>query len=327
MKKFVKYTAITALVLVVVGVVMLSIGAIGGSVQGIKVMDEVVKKVKAGEFSIDAEDLEVLEEMGVEVEEWLDELGIEPTFSVNADIKFNDNFPVYSGGTIDLDFDAAEVKKLVFSLATCDVEIKSHTGSTLSIDADFAGKMQAFVDGDTFYVLATNSGVNVSAGDFELQVPEGMTFEEVKFDFGAGSIDIDELQGGEVMVSVGAGDFDAKKLVADSVILAVGAGDATIRDGILGDVRAEVGAGNIDITAQITGEVKGDVALGNLSMVVKGSGKGDHNYQVDCAMGEVNVGDYSWAGLATSDIFINNNAETTYEFDCAMGNIDVRFVE
>ena len=63
MKKFVKYTALTALVLTVLGIVLLTIGAIGGSVQGIKTLDVLADKIKAGEFSIDAEDMERLEEL------------------------------------------------------------------------------------------------------------------------------------------------------------------------------------------------------------------------------------------------------------------------
>lgn len=327
MKNFVKYTAITALVLVVLGTVLLSIGAIGGSVQGIKVMDEVVEKVKAGEFSIDASDLEVLEEMGVKVEEWLDDLGIEPQFTVNTNIKFNENHPIFSSGNMNLNFEEAGVKNLVLSLAACDVDIKTYEGDKIYVDAEYAGKMQAFVESETLYVIATQSGLSVSAGSLEIKLPEGMVFEDVKMDFGVGSIDVAKLQGNEVMVSVGAGEFTAKNLVANSVTLSVGAGDATVRDGVLGDVKTDVGAGNIDVTAQITGNVDGDVAMGNLSMVVKGSTQQNHNYNIDCSMGEVNVGDYSWAGLATSDTHINNNATTTFDFDCAMGSIDVKFVE
>ena len=42
-------------------------------------------------------------------------------------------------------------------------------------------------------------------------------------------------------------------------------------------------------------------------------------------MGEMQVGSYFWSGVATSDVNIDNDADTTYDLDCAMGSLVVKF--
>lgn len=345
MKKFVKYTAITALVLVVVGTVLLSIGAIGGSVQGIKTIDVVMDKIKAGELNIGPEDfkqleellkdagtsveevLEELDDMGVDIEEWLDDLGIEAQYSVNADIKFVDGFEIFSGGSVDLTFEADEVDDLYVSLAGSNIEFVKSTDDKFHVKADHVGKFQAFVSNETFHIIGSKTGANITLADIVVEIPANTYFENAQLDMGAGSIVMDYLGAGEAVVSVGAGDFAVDYLDASEFAVSVGAGEASVLDGTIGKVKADVGAGSIDITAKVTGNVDADVAMGDITLFVKGSTQADHNYNVDCAMGEIVVGSNSWAGLAASDVKINNEAESTYDLDCAMGSLIVKFME
>lgn len=344
MKKFVKYTALTALVLTVLGIVLLTIGAIGGSVQGIKTLDVLADKIKAGEFSIDAEDMERLEELldttgttvedvleelddlGVDLEEWFIDLGLEPQFSItNDNIHFASGYRIYEGGNHTITVEGTDAAKVDVSLTGSAITFKTSSDGDFHIQADGIGKLQAYVEDNTFHLKGSKTGLNITLSDIVLEVPSGVSFEKLVLDIGAGSVDIDSIEVEKLDVSVGAGSFTANYLDADEARFSVGAGEITVRDGNIRYVKGDVGAGNIAIDAYITGDIDADVALGGLEIVVKGSTEKDHNYNVDCAMGEMQVGSYFWSGVATSDVNIDNDADTTYDLDCAMGSLTVKF--
>lgn len=346
MKKFVKYTAITALVLTVLGVVLLSIGAIGGSVQGIKTLDVLADKIKAGEFSIDAEDIEALgkllnetgadvedileelEDMGVDLEEWFEDLDIDVQYSVKNDsIHFNNRYRIYEGGSQTFTVDGADAVKVDVTLTGGQITFKQSSDDDFHVQADGIGKLQAYVEDHTFYLKGSKTGLNITLSDIVLEVPEGVSFENLTLDVGAGSVDIDSIEVEKLDVNVGAGSFIVNYLEADEARISVGAGEATVKDGNIRYVKAGVGAGSIDIEAYITGDVDGEVAMGELSMTVKGSTEKEHNYKLNCAMGELQVGNYSWAGFAGSDMDVDNEADTTYDLNCAMGYLIVTFEE
>ena len=74
----------------------------------------------------------------------------------------------------------------------------------------------------------------------------------------------------------------------------------------------------------IQGNAEVSCAMGNTEMTFVGSTMEEHNYEVSCSAGNIDIGNRSFAGLATeSDI--DNGAANTYKLECAMGNITVKF--
>lgn len=346
MKKFVKYTALTALVLTILGIVLFTIGAIGGSVQGIKTLDVLAEKFKAGEFSIDSEDIErlaevldttgadvkdilrELDDMGVDLEEWFYDLGIEPQFSINEDnIHFNNAYRIYEGGSQNFTVEGTDAVRINISLTGSEITFKESSDGDFHIQATGIGRLQAYVEDHTFYLKGSKTGLNITLSDIVLEIPEGVSFENLTLDVGAGSVDIDSIKVEKLKVDVGAGVFTANYLDTDEARFSVGAGEIAVRDGNIRYLKADVGAGSIDVEGYITGDIDADVALGELDILVKGSEEKDHNYKVDCAMGELQVGSYFWAGVSSSDVHIDNNASSTYDLDCAMGSLIVTFKE
>ncbi|MBR2401832.1 MAG: hypothetical protein IKB01_03530 [Lachnospiraceae bacterium] len=63
--------------------------------------------------------------------------------------------------------------------------------------------------------------------------------------------------------------------------------------------------------------------MGDMTYDLEGSIK-DHNYDVECAMGNVTVGNKSYSGIA-SDKKIDNNSNSDFNLECSMGNISVSF--
>ena len=64
--------------------------------------------------------------------------------------------------------------------------------------------------------------------------------------------------------------------------------------------------------------------MGELCIEVQGSAANEHNYNVSCAAGEVEIGGKTYAGVGNS-MEIDNGADTNYNLDCAMGRIEVSF--
>jgi len=52
----------------------------------------------------------------------------------------------------------------------------------------------------------------------------------------------------------------------------------------------------------------------------------DHNYEMECAAGNLQAGSHSISGLA-GDKSVNNGSDSTYTLECAMGNMKVTFGE
>lgn len=344
MKKFVKYTALTALILTGLGIVLLTIGAIGGSVKGIQTLDVIVDKIKAGELSIDEEDLdrfgetlgrtganvgdliEELGDLGVDIEGLFEDLDIDIHYgNVEDSIRFSSNHITYEGGSQQFTVESNEVSKMNLSMSGSQITFKKSYDGNFHVQANHIGKLQAYVEGNTFYLKSAKIGLNITLSDIVLEVPEGVSFDTIDLDVGAGSVEISELEVERLYVSVGAGDFSVDYLDADEVRLDVGAGNIDVKDGNIGYLKGSVGAGCINVESVVTGDIDADVAMGELVVVVKGSDESKHNYKIDCAMGEAQIGSQFWSGLAISDKYINNGADSTYDLDCALGSLIITF--
>ena len=91
-----------------------------------------------------------------------------------------------------------------------------------------------------------------------------------------------------------------------------------------GDVTLEVGVGEIRFEGSIPGDLDATCSMGNMEITVIGSTEQDHNMQMDCAAGNLDVGSRSYAGLATEQS-IDNGADSDYNLSCAMGNMTLTF--
>ena len=58
-------------------------------------------------------------------------------------------------------------------------------------------------------------------------------------------------------------------------------------------------------------------------MSLEGS-EDDHNYDLECAVGNLRVGGINFAGVS-SERNIDNGAESNFNLECSMGSLDVTF--
>ncbi len=305
MKKFAKIMSITALVLAVLGLVLTIIGALGGGTKLVKTL------ARDGGLHIGPEDFEWLGEISISVDE-------------DSVVVFNDKYEILTTENHKFSATEDEVDSFVFELVVGDVDIKQGHGENWEVWIEGIGRFQTYVDNGTLYVVGGKGGVISDFGNVTIMIPQTEQLEKAEISLDAGDMDIFSIVSREMEISAGAGDIKIESACAQNLKVSVGAGQVEIESGAIGDLEVSVGMGAAYITGDITGNVDGDVAMGELVVEVLDSEESDHNYNVSCAAGEVQVGGRTYAGVGNS-VELDNDADTTYNLDCSMGRIEVSF--
>ena len=305
MKKFAKITAIIALVLAVLGLVLTIIGALGGGHQLIRTF------AKEGRLSFGPEDLE-----------WFD--GISIVVDEDSTITFNNKYEIITAGNYEFTATEEEVDSFVFELVVGDVDIKQGTGENWEVSIDGIGKYQTYVDDGTLYVVGGEGGIISEFGSVTIVIPQTEQLKRTEICLDAGDMDIYTIVSEDIEINAGAGDISIESAYAENFEVAVGAGQVQVEGGEIGNLEVSVGMGAAYITGDITGNVDGAVAMGELEVEVLNSEEGNHNYNISCAAGEVQIGRKSYAGVGNS-VELDNGADTTYNLECSMGRIEVSF--
>ncbi len=348
MKKFTKVCLTIAAVLAVLGLVLCGVfGALGGFRQLRQIDDgtlyALVPIAYSGtdeDWSEWAEDFEDMEE------DWAD---IEDTEDMGEDWDEMDLADMEEATEMKAD----QITKLQISLKACYLSIQpsedEHIRLSVSGNKD---EVKYQTDGETL-VIKTRQNDNwmqyVNMGQRNarvvLQIPEDKNFEQLNMEFGAGKIKSMALQADDMVMELGAGKCDIEGLSAEKIDLSIGAGKMTVGsleankatiDLGAGEMSVkeatvpekldvEIGMGNAVIEGSVTGKMTADCGMGSLQLKLDDSEK-DHNYSVDCAMGNVTIGDANYSGMAASKE-INNDADSKIDISCSMGNVSLRFAE
>ena len=105
---------------------------------------------------------------------------------------------------------------------------------------------------------------------------------------------------------MGAGEFESKNPVtAMEADLEIGTGSMTFADLSARKTDGECGLGELDLTLTGTQE--------------------DYNYDLECGVGNLDVGSDSYSGLGREKTISNKGADRKLDLECGMGNISVDF--
>lgn len=316
MRNFMKVSAITAGIMIFLGIGLFTVGGCGGG------FSETVQKIVNGDFDFTDEDLKNIIGNYVSSNDSLD-------MTVNEENKYLEDFPVVTDTeSYERDFDTAEFSSMVLQLGGCEVKILSSDDENVHIRAEKVKKIQTGVKDNTLYITCTDrNGFTLGKGTkITIQIPEAFSCDTVDIDLGAGDFSIESLMVKNVTIDIGAGRLQIEKLVcSEDAKCEIGAGQMLLNDAqIGGSFAGDIGAGEMQLTGNIQGNAEVSCAMGNTEMTIIGSTMEEHNYEVSCSAGNIAIGDRSFAGLATeSDI--DNGAANTYKLECAMGNITVKF--
>ena len=140
-----------------------------------------------------------------------------------------------------------------------------------------------------------------------ISYPEDVKLQELEIEMGAGTVYLNrDIETEKLSVEMGAGEFDSKNPVtAEEADLEIGTGSMTFADLSAKKISGECGLGELDLTMTGTQE--------------------DYNYDLECGVGNLDVGSDSYSGLGREKSISNKGADRKLNLECGMGNISVDF--
>lgn len=323
MKKFMKGCAITALIMVVVGLV---IAIIAGTSKGCSTISEVVDSVTGGRIQVNLDDISDFGvTVGDNIKEGLDSVeGM--NYTIDASTLFDKHYDILSGD-IERYSVGSDFENLDIEMGACRLTTKPSPDSNFYLEAEDAQKFQGYVKDGTLYVRASVNGHkwNGTGCRIFLYVPSGAYFENIDIEVGAGVLNFDDLYAEEAAVEVGAGEITLNGVRTDELAVSVGMGQVKIDEMETNNLDIEVGMGTLTAEGSINAYADIECAMGNVSLKVEGSQK-DFNYEISKAMGNLTLGTESGSSFA-SEKYIDNCAFKDMDVECSMGNVSIQFTE
>lgn len=262
--------------------------------------------------------------------------------------------------------DAAQIERLNFDVGGSRVVIRTSEDGGYWFSSDNAKKYQCYVDNGGLELRVKGGSWVRNHNDehvITLWIPKEVSYREIDLEIGGGILEVDMLAGTDISIEIGAGSIEADTLTGDRISLELGAGEITVRSAEADQFSVEIGAGQAAITSlssrtlaadvgagQITlkestvrdadisvsmgqiryqgtiaGDLDADCSMGQINLELTGTME-DHNYEVNCSMGEVSLGGESVSGVAGTRK-IDFNAASDFDIDCSMGGISVTFDE
>ena len=142
---------------------------------------------------------------------------------------------------------------------------------------------------------------------FYVTIPRGAQFLEVEF-------------------SVGIGALEAEGITCGKASLEVGAGTVTLNDLVSEQCEMEVGAGTIDINGgKMSGMTEIECGLGSVDMNVERPES--YGSSMELGMGTITIDGTEYSGVAHEQRMGSMGTKTFYNIECAMGEVNISFVE
>ena len=140
-----------------------------------------------------------------------------------------------------------------------------------------------------------------------ISYPEDVKLQELEIEMGAGTVYLNrDVETEKLSVEMGAGEFESKNPVtAEEADLEIGTGSMTFADLSAKKISGECGLGELDLTMTGTQE--------------------DYNYDLECGVGNLDVGSDSYSGLGREKSISNTGADRKLDLECGMGNVSVNF--
>lgn len=221
-----------------------------------------------------------------------------------------------------------DIQKLKVEVGECAMEFCKSEDNEFHVETINMENFKCYVKDNTLYLESTHH-INHLTGDawkkrgVRLYVPEGAAFSEVDIEFGAGSLELADFTADKVELDIGAGVVMGQEISAGKMEISLGAGSAELKEMQVGEASMDVGMGMLEFDGSIQNKADIECGMGSVSMKLLGAEE-DFNYEIEGAMGSVEIGSHDYSGLA-QERKINNGADKKIEVDCAMGSIEISF--
>ncbi len=223
----------------------------------------------------------------------------------------------------------SDEEKSMFQLEEVDsLEIEVGAAQVELLQNDSSDQITVWADceNDTYVkngVLHIENQVDLEECTIIIAIPSNAVFGEIDISGSACEMNIERLETKYIELEVDAGQITVADLNAEDAQFEIGAGEIFVDYANIEQMDVNIGMGNFVYEGEITRRGSVDCGMGNAELHLKGD-KEDYNYEIDCAAGNVDIGNQSYGGLAAEKT-INNHADATIEIDCGMGNVTIEF--
>lgn len=353
MKKFTKGCLYTALVIFVIGAVLCGVGGLFGGFRQLNNMD--IREITGIPF------VYRISPGGIEYgfRPWdgydIDWSGYENWNHISSNLGDIGNINSIDGPAPALNLTADTLRNLYIEVGDCKLYIEESEDEyvRLAVDGN-ADRLRYRVEDDSLRLVRKSGwhwvGINWGSWDTSdkiyLYLPKetaleyadievgagyiesvGLTARDLNIDVGAGVCDVDSLTVDDTAVlNVGAGTIRVDQLTCDTADMDIGAGKLEIEDIMIAkEADIDLGMGTVEIGGIIEGDLNVDCGMGTV-MLDLDDAEQDHNFDIDCSMGEVKVGSRSYSSLSSA-LTTNNGSSSDFDIDCSMGTVTVKFAK
>lgn len=151
---------------------------------------------------------------------------------------------------------------------------------------------------------------------FTILVPKGYRFENVNLTLSHPN----RIKGREITSPV----IMVKSLSSDEMNLETKAGAIKVADGRTEALSVLCSVGAVDFSGATTGDIDAECRVGAIKMELDGK-KEDYNYDTECSLGAVRIGDESITALK-DEKRVDNGAGKEMNLECRTGAIEVDFM-
>lgn len=229
---------------------------------------------------------------------------------------------------------AKEVDALDFSLGAGNFEIRPSQDDGIYVKYTDPLQVTTSVKNGTLHVEAKKKnnyftfwGVSIGdskTGSMVIYLPQ-KEYDRIDFDLGAGVLEVeDTLNAQTLCISIGAGEMECGILEAQKMEITVAAGEAQVNKIEAGHADMSVDMGELEIDLARFEDLSVVVGMGQAEIHVDGSEK-ETNYQAECGMGEITIGSFSAAGLASEKEKKSDYCKRYIQAECGMGQIEITF--
>ena len=211
-----------------------------------------------------------------------------------------------------------------------------------SLDIDVAFTNLIIKSGESLKIETNNENINYQQSDLNLQIkekthnwffknnkgdlivyiPDGLEFEKVKINAGAGKIQIENINTKKLSLELGTGETTIEKLnVVDNCKIESGAGKVDIYSGKINNLNLDIGVGKFKLTSSIIGNSKINAGIGSLELNIQGN-KEDYKIKADKGIGTIKID-----GKNVEDNYVYGDGENEVKIEGGIGSISVDFKE
>ena len=315
MKKFMKICAVTALILLLVG---LALAAAGGTISNAGSIRDVVDRVTGGRVQMDL--------TGLGYHNVLDHFGDHVHYDIDDASMFDKHHTIVSGDVQET-FAVENIRSLDVEVGGCAFSLEESPDADFHVNAIGTNKVQCYVEENTLHVKTIAKAVVNSDQDASIviQIPAGFGFGELDMEIGAGTMNLGSVTAREIDLEVGAGQIIADAVQADSLHVNVAAGDARVNSLQVKEFDAEVGMGNLYASGCVSGHGNLECDMGNITLELSGVSTA-FDYNIECGLGKIKIGEETYSGLAKEKA-LHHGAGHKMDVECAMGNVEILFAE